>query len=152
MKLFRLSLLAIIFPFVLQAQSIQLPTQFIGRWKADCDRAGYIDVARDGSVTIEVNSNQIYVDATAIIDKADPTKIIIFLKEPADLGAGGMRLNWDKFSKTKPIAEIQALPTQKKRSSCFGMVSIIQKQKSTSGWTKRIGLTSKVIMKRCISV
>lgn len=34
-------------------------------------------------------------------------KFSFFLEEPADLGRGGMMLNWDDFSNSKPIADAQ---------------------------------------------
>lgn len=74
------------------------------RWAIDC-------VSGKGSIIIEhdkadviVNTNQIVV-STRVVKTDD--KLSFFLEEPADLGRGGMMLNWDDFSNSKPIADAQ---------------------------------------------
>lgn len=74
------------------------------RWAIDC-------VSRKGSVILDqknadiiVNSNQIVISTKVVrIDN----KMSFFLEGPADLGRGGMMLNWDDFSSDKSIADAE---------------------------------------------
>ena len=73
-----------------------------GTWQVNCDEgSGSLNI-NDEDVFIEVNSNQIYIDA--LIKKQNDSIYNLYLKSPNDLGAGGMRLNWDGFSKDSIIA------------------------------------------------
>lgn len=75
-----------------------------GKWKTICDNFGFIKIDNE-EVFIEVNSSQIYIDA--ILKKENDSVSSIFLKQPNDLGPGGMRLDWDGFVKDSAIAKIK---------------------------------------------
>jgi hypothetical protein len=118
MNRLRLILLFLTLPLWAASQN-SIPTKFVGTWRAKCERAGSFQINANGNVSIEVNSNQIYINAVARVKSGDPTTIEIFYKNTSDLGAGGAKLKWNSFSKTRPIATIQALPAQKKRLFLF---------------------------------
>lgn len=73
-----------------------------GKWSPDCEPLEGINLASDGSAIFSINSNQIYVKVHA--KETSPNVFNLFLDAPSDLGAGGMRLSWDNFSRTTPIA------------------------------------------------
>ncbi|MFB9057526.1 hypothetical protein ACFFU9_12320 [Mariniflexile ostreae] len=73
------------------------------QWKVRCEGLGKIQI-KDKEVFIEVNSNQIYIDAT--LGKVNDSIYNIYLNKPNDLGAGGMRLDWGSFSKDSLIGKI----------------------------------------------
>lgn len=74
-----------------------------GNWKTNCDNLGTLEI-KEKKVFIELNSNQVYIDA--LLDKKNDSIYNILLKAPNDLGAGGMRLDWGNFSKDSIIARI----------------------------------------------
>lgn len=76
-----------------------------GTWRVNCDDgSGSLKIA-DDKVFLEVNSNQIYIDAR--IKKQNDDTYLLYLKSPRDLGAGGMRLNWDHFSEDSLLAKLR---------------------------------------------
>lgn len=76
------------------------PSQIIGRWSPNCDRFGGITIHSPKKITIEVNTDQIYILSHGHINN---NTLDIFLDHPEDLGRGGMMLNWELFSKSTPI-------------------------------------------------
>lgn len=81
---------------------------FEGDWKVSCKQgSGFIQINKDYSILMEVNSNQIYISCFGIKKVYDEYQILeIFLIEPDDLGHGGMNLNWNFFSKNKMIGKL----------------------------------------------
>jgi hypothetical protein len=86
---------------------------FWGKWQRECGTAGYIQINKTNPVEIEVNSNQINIEATAIVNPSDSTEMDLYFKNISDLGVGGTSLHWDKFSKYKPIAKLKFSLSQK---------------------------------------
>ena len=74
-----------------------------GDWKINCESIGALKI-REKEVFIEVNSNQIYIDAT--LEKKNDSIYNIYLNKPKDLGRGGANLDWGYFSKDSIIARI----------------------------------------------
>lgn len=73
------------------------------RWAIDCESGiGSILFKNKNEAEMIVNSNQIVIDTTVV---RNDTVLSFFLKEPLDLGRGGMMLNWDGFSKKNAIAD-----------------------------------------------
>jgi hypothetical protein len=91
----------------------QISSNFWGFWKVNCSRAGYMRIKKVNDIEIEVNSNQIYISAIAKFSEKEPNRLLLYLKNTIDLGAGGMNLPWANFSKEKPIAAIEYLPSKK---------------------------------------
>ena len=75
-----------------------------GTWRISCDEgSGSLNI-NNKNVFMEVNSNQIYIDALA--KKKNDSIYNLYLNSPKELGAGGMRLDWDNFSKDSIIGKI----------------------------------------------
>ncbi|WP_028889964.1 hypothetical protein [Tenacibaculum ovolyticum] len=74
-----------------------------GDWKINCESIGALKI-REKEVFIEVNSNQIYIDAT--LEKKNDSIYNIYLNKPKDLGRGGVNLDWGYFSKDSIISRI----------------------------------------------
>lgn len=90
-----------------QTNSQSLETKLQGNWKGDkaCEMStGSFIIGENNPITVEVNSNQIYILAN--VTKSTENKYIVYLKEPDDLGRGGMQRPWIDYSKDKPIAEL----------------------------------------------
>jgi hypothetical protein len=70
-------------------------SELLGYWAVECSGGeGYVNVTGIGKARLEVNANQIYIET---VIKRDVDKFDLFLKEPADLGRGGMQLNWSTW-------------------------------------------------------
>jgi hypothetical protein len=89
----------------------------VGRWSPNCAEINGINIYDQKKITIEVNSNQIYIHSTGTI--SDDT-LTITLKSPEDLGRGGMMLEWDNFSNEKPIAKIKFISEDKSKVEWLG--------------------------------
>lgn len=74
------------------------------RWAIDCASGKGSIIIEQNKADIIVNTNQIVV-STKVVRSDD--KLSFFLEEPADLGRGGMMLNWDDFSSDKAIADAE---------------------------------------------
>jgi hypothetical protein len=82
------------------------PLQFTGRWSPNCERIGGLDIQNTDRITIDVNSNQIYILSRGTFHEDTLT---LYLNHPEDLGRGGMMLDWNSFSKNEPIALIKLI-------------------------------------------
>ncbi len=71
-------------------------------WAIDCASGNGRMYFKNNKVEMVVNSNQILISAKMV--KHDDN-VLLYLLEPTDLGRGGMMLNWDDFSRNKPIAD-----------------------------------------------
>lgn len=79
---------------------------FIGFWRPNCEfGAGFIHIKNRHQIDIEVNLNQIYISSIAQFDPKNDA-LTLFLKQPEDLGIGGLNLTWNVFSTDKPIAKM----------------------------------------------
>lgn len=92
-------------------------SNLLGKWALKCDESGWISIASEEDITMEVNANQIYIHATGEVSEK---KLVIKLIEPADLGFGGMSLDWDNFSRAIPIAEMQVISDNSAKIKWFG--------------------------------
>ncbi len=72
-----------------------------GRWATNCEQSTNLNIDGD-TVLIIVNSNHIYING--LIRKKNDTIYNVYLENPSDLGAGGLHLNWDEFSRDTLIA------------------------------------------------
>lgn len=74
------------------------------RWAIDCASGKGSIIIEQNKADIIVNTNQIVI-STKMVRSDD--RLSFFLEEPADLGRGGMMLNWDDFSHDKSIADAE---------------------------------------------
>jgi len=91
----------------------QVSSNFWGFWRVNCSRPGYIKIGKANNIEMEVNSNQIYINTIAKFSEKEPNRLLLYLKNTSDLGVGGSNLPWANFSKEKPIASIEYLPSKK---------------------------------------
>lgn len=89
----------------------------VGRWSPNCEKIGGISIQDQNKITIEVNSNQIYILSTGTINN---DTLIFTLNSPEDLGRGGMMLEWDNFSKETPIAKMKLISERKSKVEWLG--------------------------------
>ncbi|WP_058972557.1 hypothetical protein [Type-D symbiont of Plautia stali] len=97
MRFFLCFLLLFIYP--------ALATKHDGVWSNDCNSFDAFEIKVDSSQSpLVINDNQIVILVQSKMveeDKAD-----IFFSKTLDLGAGGMRLNWNNVSTARKIADI----------------------------------------------
>ncbi|HHQ4518190.1 TPA: hypothetical protein ACSP2U_000197 [Aeromonas veronii] len=74
------------------------------RWAIDCVSGKGSIILDQKNADIVVNSNQIVISTKVV---RNDNKMSFFLEGPADLGRGGMMLNWDDFSIDKSIADAE---------------------------------------------
>lgn len=74
------------------------------RWAIDCVSGKGSIILDQNNADVVVNSNQIVISTKVV---RNDNKISFFLEGPADLGRGGMMLNWDDFSIDKSIADAE---------------------------------------------
>ncbi|MEH8110911.1 hypothetical protein Q7I18_08210 [Aeromonas veronii] len=74
------------------------------RWAVDCVSGKGSIILDQKNADIVVNSNQIVISTKVV---RNDNKMSFFLEGPADLGRGGMMLNWDDFSIDKSIADAE---------------------------------------------
>lgn len=74
------------------------------RWAIDCVSGKGTIILDQKNADIVVNSNQIVISTKVV---RNDNKMSFFLEGPADLGRGGMMLNWDDFSIDKSIADAE---------------------------------------------
>lgn len=80
-----------------------------GNWAYDKESSyASIKIKNDEGIFV-VMSNQIYINVKIVIDDLDENIYNIFYDKTSDLGVGGMRMNWDDYSKDKPIATIKKI-------------------------------------------
>jgi len=78
-----------------------------GRWSPDCNAVEGVTFDKKGTALIAVNSNQIYVDG--YVKEIGNNTFDLFFLSTKDLGRGGASLDWDSFSKIRPIAKISLI-------------------------------------------
>ena len=78
----------------------------LGNWNIKCDGPVYLSI-KQNQAELNVNDNQILIDVVGKTDPGSPDVYRIKLIKPQDLGTGGMRLDWDNFSKDSTIAELK---------------------------------------------
>lgn len=74
------------------------------RWARDCVSGKGTIILDQKNADVVVNSNQIVISTKVVRNN---NEISFFLEGPADLGRGGMMLNWDDFSIDKSIADAE---------------------------------------------
>lgn len=78
-----------------------------GVWGTTCNDDGfYIEINNKPSLLI-VNDNQIVINMHS--KEVDNNNYYIFFDSVADLGRGGMNLDWKHVSPTKPVAELSII-------------------------------------------
>lgn len=95
-------------------------------------------------VIIEVNSNQIYILAHGDFSERSST---LFLSRPEDLGMGGMRLSWDRYSRREPIAQLRLLSEGKAFVEWLGFYSEVSKIKEWVEEPDFVAANSKIFTK-----
>lgn len=73
-------------------------------WSVDCADRDLISIDERGLVTIEITSNQIYILAS-LRQVATTNYQTVFIR-PADLGRGGLSLDWKTVSTSQPVATL----------------------------------------------
>ncbi len=110
---------------------------FLGRWSTDCENTRGINIPNTNNIAIEVNNNQIYINATST---PKGKTLTIYLHETEDLGRGGMMLDWQNFSKSNPIAH---LDLSSKYSAQLTWNGFFNKVKNKYEWTHEPDLIKK---------
>lgn len=118
-------------------------------WRGGCNMASGHIVLHPNTLnaTIEVNSNQIVINA--VIDTAllsTKNQLILTLKEPEGLGSGGMMLDWQHFSHNRPIAALTFTSTKEVKLEWYGFYNDSTKQYE---WVKEPDLLSYPMLKKC---
>ncbi|MCG6542029.1 hypothetical protein MCB86_18300 [Pseudomonas sp. KSR10] len=121
-----------------------IPSSFVGRWSPDCERIGGFNMKEKDRVIIEVNSNQIYILAHGDFSERSST---LFLSRPEDLGMGGMRLSWDRYSRREPIAQLRLLSEGKAFVEWLGFYSEVSKIKEWVEEPDFVAANSKIFTK-----
>lgn len=117
------------------------------QWAIDCDSGKGRITFKESKADMVVNSNQILVSAKVVRSN---DRLSFFLDEPTDLGRGGMMLNWDDFSKKKPIAD--AVISSKKIS--LSWKGFFEESTSKYVWISDSDFsssnsTNKIVVNRC---
>ena len=92
-----------------------IPNKFTGKWISDIDdqSLGLFDIGNDKKnnayIKIEVNSNQIYINAKATTNPLSPNVLALYLDKPYGLGPGGATMPWNDYSKDKPVCFMEFL-------------------------------------------
>jgi hypothetical protein len=80
-----------------------------GNWAYDKESSyASIKIENDKGIFV-VMSNQIYINIRIVVDDLDKNFYNVFYDNTNDLGAGGIRMSWDDYSKDKPIATIKKI-------------------------------------------
>lgn len=110
-----------------------IPSKFVGKYGLNCNEIK-LEIKDSNPIKIMVNSNQVEIYANLLSLADDNTKLMIFLDKPADLGRGGMALDWQNFSTKKPIGRIELLSINPKtiKIDWFGFYSTA---KNKYDWT-----------------
>lgn len=109
-------------PFSVNAQS------HLGTWGTTCDDDGFsIQLSKIPSPFI-VNENQIIISIHS--KEVSANQVAVYFDKPLDLGMGGMSLEWDNFSITKPVAEM----TIQGSSGLFRWHGFFDKSKKKHVW------------------
>lgn len=101
-----------------------IPGKFVGKYGLNCNEIK-LEIKDSNPIKIKINSNQVEIYANLLPLTDDNTKLMIFFDKPADLGRGGMALDWQNFSTKKPIGRIELLSTNPKtiKIDWFGLYS-----------------------------
>jgi hypothetical protein len=121
-------------------------SELLGYWAVECSGGeGYVNVTGIGKARLEVNANQIYIET---VIKRDVDKFDLFLKEPADLGRGGMQLNWSNFSKEHPVAEIYLVSSEQMKLTWLGFYDV---KSQSYRWVQESSLRMEevTLLKKC---
>lgn len=82
----------------------------------------------DGTGEVMVNANQIYIN----VRSDEKTTTTFLLTKPADLGPGGVRLDWDNFSNSQRVFTLVQLDENSVALKWFGFWHEINNEYS---WT-----------------
>lgn len=111
-------------PAVSAAEIRKLEGLLTGKWQSqnappdrcECDNSYCLNIQLNKTISdFCLQSNQVYVDARFALDAADKKAYLYFNKPGSDLGAGGGRMPWDKFDRTKPLATIDLSDMEEQR-------------------------------------
>jgi hypothetical protein len=115
-----------------------LSAQLIGEFRTSCEDPLYgfnIKMFDNNTALVAINSNQIYVHS--LVSPISDELYDFTLSKPADLGRGGMNLNWGGFSDKKSMMQLQKFDNKKYMLTWFGFWD---KNKSSYTWTTDKGL------------
>ncbi|MDT0175458.1 hypothetical protein Q9R34_05270 [Enterobacter sp. BRE11] len=79
----------------------------LGLWGTTCDEKGFSIEINNKPNTLIVNDNQIVINFH--LKEVDNNNFNIFYDGVADLGRGGMNLDWRNISLIKPVAELSII-------------------------------------------
>lgn len=108
-----------------------------GDWRRTCDGIPYLSVTTKGGELV-VNDNQIVIKIRTESVPASPGAYNIKLFKPSDLGAGGMRLDWDSFSTDSTIAQLRL--TNKPGKAIFSWFGFFNKKTVKRDWVDQSDL------------
>ncbi len=99
---------------------------FWGHWRISCQKgSGFLDISKNDSVLMEVNSNQIYIKARGKLKSLGNEKSYeVYYVEADDLGRGGMLLAWDEFSSERMICKLTFDSNEKMQLEWYGFFNM----------------------------
>lgn len=130
-----------------------IPDKFIGVWKGDCDMsAGKIDIKKGGSISMEINSNQVYITAKAKINDQSSNILDLYLDNPGECGVGGAGMAWSDFSRTKPICTLDFSTVGSPKMNWIGFFNEKTKEVEWKDGPDWVSDSFNGVFKQCISL
>lgn len=130
-----------------------IPDKFIGVWKGDCDMsAGKIEINKDNSISMEINSGQIYIVAKAKISDQSSDILELYLDNPGECGPGGAGMAWDDFSRIKPICTLDFSTTDSPKMDWLGFFNEKTKKVEWKDGPDWVSEDFNGIFKKCLSI
>lgn len=130
-----------------------IPDKFIGVWKGDCDMsAGKIEINKDNSISMEINSGQIYIAAKAKISDQSSDILELYLDNPGECGPGGAGMAWDDFSRIKPICTLDFSTTDSPKMDWLGFFNEKTKKVEWKDGPDWVSEDFNGIFKKCLSI
>ncbi len=130
-----------------------MPEKFIGVWKGDCDMAaGKIEINKGNSISMEINSGQIYITAKAKMSAQSPNILELYLDGPGDCGPAGAGMEWADFSRTKPICTLDFSISGSPKMNWFGFFNEKTKEVEWKDGPDWISDSFNGLFKKCISI
>lgn len=130
-----------------------IPEKFIGVWKGDCDMsAGKIEINKGNSISMEINSGQVYITAKAKISDQSSDILELYIDMPGDCGPGGAGMAWDDFSRIKPICTLDFSTTDSPKMDWLGFFNEKTKKVEWKDGPDWVSDDFNGIFKKCLSI
>jgi len=130
-----------------------IPEKFIGVWKGDCDMsAGKIEINKGNSISMEINSGQVYITAKAKISDQSSDILELYLDMPGDCGPGGAGMAWADFSRTKPICSLDFSTVGSPKINWVGFFNEKTKEVEWKDGPDWVSDSFNGLFKKCVSI